>query len=243
MSRLHPNMKLGTKLLLLTLMQLASLTILSLFSLAAFDLNLMPSEQKVDVFSLSRKQVLAPDTSSSSAGARVKSPKKIPAAFYAKVMRLFDMLEVCNQENFGIDSVSDSFSIENKALMALNAIAKSNLIKKSDQPRYNRIMKNCAKISQAIQAKLESTTDLFSQMSGETYENRMARFRESPLVSLRDRFAESPPRSSQRLEENHQPETEKLKTDHDQKTNIQQETVTRLETLRKQPIQTYNFLS
>lgn len=236
-------MNLRTKLLSLTLVQLASLTVLSLFSQATFDLNLMPSEQKVDGPTLNKKQDLAPDASLGSAEKSVKSLKKIPPAFYAKVTRLFNMLEVCNQESFDIDSVSDSFSIENKALMALNAIAKSNLIKKSDKPRYNRIMKNCAKISQAIQAKLESTTDLFSQMSGETYENRLARLRESPLESLRDRFVENPSRLSQTPEEDSSQQPEKPNTDHEHGKYIQQEPIARLENPKKQPIQTYNFLS
>lgn len=219
------------------MVHLALLALSSQVGQAAFDLNLMP-EDGTDT-SPSKKLVSDHKSANpkSAAIGNFRNSKRVSPALYAKILRLFDMLKVCEQENFDIDSISDSFLVESKALMVLNTVAKSNLIKKSDKPRFDRIMRNCAILSLAVQEKLESSTDLYSQMSGESYENRIQRLKGSPLEALKDRYVDKADHSA-----NLQSTSEKTKLDLEQKIDIQQESNENLKISDKKPVRMYNFM-
>lgn len=172
-----------------------SLVLVEHMTEAGFDLNELPemNEQSSEAptnakeANQSRQNLRQPTQAPS-------SPRKtVPTQFYEKVLKLFQVLEMCDKENFNLNNIRlpDSFAAQNKAIMALNKIAKANLIRRADKARFNRLMKNCLMLSKAVHAKTESMMSIDSQMSGGTYEDRMKRLRESPLDDFRERFRSS----------------------------------------------------
>lgn len=164
-----------------------------------FDLNFMPDENQFSATGYEE-----PDSSNSGKISRDEETKKelsgnskqkkerrtISRTFYNKVLRLMDVLQVCDDGNFDLNKIEipNEFSKENKAIMALNQVAKMNLIKKNDIDRFKMIMKNCAQLSQAVQTKLENSMSIDSQTSGGTYEDRLKRLSESPMEDFKSRF-------------------------------------------------------
>lgn len=211
---------------------------------AAFDLNEIPVDDITRDYPQNGKQDLNLESSALKKTAKKGQPiiGRLNPSSYAKVLRLLDILEVCNKDNYDMNKITESFSVQSKAMMALSAIAKLNLIKRSDKPRYNRLMKNCSALLQASQKKIESSTDLFSQMSGETYEDRQARLKESPLDSLRDRFVEGSTVPQQNIESPKE-SVVKLDSDDAQSIGIKQDLVAGHETIGTKPIVMYNFMS
>lgn len=163
-----------------------------------FDLNALPDEIQSDQISESPVTVKIVGISSDK-GTKDEStvdPKQkkkgqtISSTFYDKVLRLLDVLKVCDDKNFDIENIEipNDFSAENKAIMALTHVAKKNLIKKRDMRRFRLIMKNCAQLSQAVQKKIEDSMSIDSQTSGGTYEDRLKRLSESPMEDFKSRF-------------------------------------------------------
>lgn len=114
-------------------------------------------------------------------------------AIRAKVMKLFEVLKICDVENFDVDKIEvpKTWSEQNKAIMALNKAAKSNLIGKSSLERYKRVARNCNLISKKFSASQDDSSNVESQVSGVDY-LEWKRFEEqvenSPLDSLRERL-------------------------------------------------------
>lgn len=154
------------------------LTIVASLCAAGFDLNEPPAENAME--ETPRKVI-----------------KKVPASFYAKIERLFKVVSICDCEpaDFNIKSIKipDSFSNQNKAITALKAINNNNMFKPGDKPRYQRIIKNCAKINRAIQKASMAAQDKESQMSGVGYtammEKQIREMTISPMENIRARFA------------------------------------------------------
>lgn len=180
---------------------------LSLSLAQAFDLNALPEEQDDEPSQMSVLQApkAVPAQPRRSPSKQQQQPKITPQ-FYAKVNKLFKTLAVCDTDSFDLSAIEipESFSAENKAIMALKKVAKANLIKRADKPRFKRMMDNCGQLAEAVQARIESSMSVESQMSGGSYEDNMDRLRSSPLDSFRDRFVtnrqqqQQTPKSQQR---------------------------------------------
>lgn len=162
-----------------------------------FDLNAMPGEDEFDETSgqvivalSSPKKKVTTTNRRTFVNSKQKQDQKMSPAFYGKVLKLLEVLKLCDTKSFDIKRIKipENFSSEIKAMMALNEIGKRNLIKKNDIDRYRRTMKNCSQLAEAVQEKLEETISVDSQTSGGTYEDRMRRLSESPIEGIRSRF-------------------------------------------------------
>lgn len=118
-------------------------------------------------------------------------------SIYAKVLKLFDVLKMCDDEDFDIERIAipSSFTEQEKAMMVLAKVAKTGMIKKSDATRYKRIMENCGKISNKYQEREAEKLSIESQVSGiflSDVQELRRKLEESPIDNLRKRFSESP---------------------------------------------------
>lgn len=149
--------------------------------ITCIDLNMPPEEHDYDEGTPASKVTL-------------ERAKKLRAV-YAKVLKLFDILKMCDVEDFDVNrfGVPKSFTEQEKAMMLLNRVARSNLIKTRDMPRYERIMRNCGALSAAYQKSVSADLSIESQMSGIHYSDAMEMKRnleQSPIDGLRRRFSE-----------------------------------------------------
>lgn len=202
------KVKLGTVLLLILTAYLLSLLTIQLSTshgAHAFDFDLNEPADEEPVAS-------PPDTTGHSmkpaaetvavTGRDPKSNKEKVRQIYAKIERLFKILKVCDTENFDLSKLDIplNFSSENKAMMALNAVGKSKLItsNKNLQERFHNILGNCRQLAKAVQEKDEEINGRHSQMSGEEYDEMIARrkyeLRNAPFEDIRRRFLNHPSR-------------------------------------------------
>lgn len=149
---------------------------------------------------------------SNQTGRNTRSSSKISPELYSKVTRLFDKLKLCDTDNFAADVavVTDPSSIK-KVMMALEKVASKNWIKKVDESRYRRIMKNCGRLMDVMETQIQSKLSDESQMSGVTYDNSMVYLSVSPFEQMRDRVLHSSDTlaraGSQALHQQEQPTT------------------------------------
>lgn len=162
-----------------------------------FDLNSIPDEDQPDeIKSYSSNPTKMPVESTNARHASVnfgekkKKGQTISPTFYAKVLKLMDILKICDDKNFDINKIEipKSFSAENRAIMALSKVAQSNLIKRKDIGRFRLIMDNCDQLARAVQTNIENSMSVDSQTSGGTYEDRLKRLSESPMEVFKSRF-------------------------------------------------------
>lgn len=177
----------------LILVALCAMASSSVNAFSGFDLNEALVNDDEQVSAVTNNPVSPVDSKQAQVEKR-KNARSITPAFYAKVTSLFKVLQICDADlDFDSMKLPEDFSAQTKAMMALEKVVKSNLIKKSDKPKYRRIMENCRKISDLIATSKEKSMSLDSQTSGGTYEDRMARqmyeMAHSVLDGMRDRFA------------------------------------------------------
>ena len=157
-----------------------------------FDLNELPSDELMEPTT---------DTTGSRSTELIHKALRL-RKHQMKVAQLFDIVKICNSTNFDINKldVPHDWEKHRSALMALNKLAASNLIAKSDLPKYKRVMKNCAELSAKEQRRAEKLFNIESQaVSGEDYSDKYRRMMEtSPLENLRGRFNQ--PLDKRRLE-------------------------------------------
>lgn len=158
-----------------------------------FDLNSIPDEDQLDktISDPTKVPVESANTRSALVNSREKRKgQTISPTFYGKVLKLMDILKVCDDKNFDINKIEipKSFSAENRAIMALSKVAKSNLIKKKDIGRLRLIMDNCDQLAREVQRNIENSMSIDSQTSGGTYEDRLKRLSESPMEDFKSRF-------------------------------------------------------
>lgn len=173
-----------------TLTYIVILALGLLIRVNAFDLNEMPDVEE-DPVSAENVNSNVPEQQSSKIPA-AKPAARMTRAQYAKVLALFNVLKVCDSEEFDLNGIKipDGFSKENKAMMALKEVAKRNLIAKPDKARYARIMQNCLQLSKMVQ---ERNDQILSQDSGGDPDDweaqQIYKMRNSPLDNFKDRFS------------------------------------------------------
>lgn len=156
----------------------------------SFDLNESPSEQAEESISVVNTSNNKQGTSLSGNIINKEKLEKL-AVVYKKIVKLFSVLKICDDEQFDIERINkvpSMWSEQYKAMMILAKIGKQKLIKKSDMARYKRIMTNCNAIQELAQKRAESKLSLESQMSGMTREdvNKLRKqLQESPIEDLR----------------------------------------------------------
>lgn len=114
---------------------------------------------------------------------------KLTPKLYAKVLSLFDKLSLCDKDDFDPEHVAphDSSSVK-KVMMALDKVASKNWIKKADESRYKRIMRNCGRLVEVMQKRIDSQLSEESQLSGITFDDSRTHFGVSPFEQIRERI-------------------------------------------------------
>lgn len=121
---------------------------------AGFDLNEMPEDDIDEMIVSMPRDAL----SNESITTTTEKPLRIvPPEFYQKVVKLFDVLRVCDTDHFDVNSIQlpSSFEKETKVMIALQQVAKDRIIKIADRPRLFRIMQNCFLLQQAVMENAE----------------------------------------------------------------------------------------
>ena len=172
----------------LNLLLIMTISLTTVPAKASLDLNeLPPAEDEFD------SDGPPSQTGSKSQGKVSLEQAKKLKAMYAKVLKLFNVLKICDSDSFDLKKIGipGSFTEQEKAMMLLRKVAKSKFIKKSDLPRYKRIMENCEAISKVYQQSVSDQLSIESQVSGvhlsEAIEMKRA-LEESPMRSLASRF-------------------------------------------------------
>lgn len=116
-------------------------------------------------------------------------------AVQQRVEKLFEVLSICDDPNFDIRKIKipESWSAKKMAIMALASTMRKKLIRKDDQDRYRRIMKNCEMISKKVEEAADRSASLESKTSGmslEAIEEIKRLIRQSDPDDLSNRFAD-----------------------------------------------------